>query len=68
MSVTQPSSGTLPVQAQARTLRFAAVFSDKDIRADMIQRQTPTRGESIADKNARLLAAAAAADRQETPA
>lgn len=39
-----------------------------DIRADMIQRKTPTRGESIADKNARLLAAAAAADRQETPA
>ena len=39
-----------------------------DIRADMIQRNTPTRGESIADKNARLLAAAAAADRQETPA
>lgn len=39
-----------------------------DIRADMIQRSTPTRGESIADKNARLLAAAAAADRQETPA
>lgn len=39
-----------------------------DIRADMIQKSTPTRGESIADKNARLLAAAAAADRQETPA
>lgn len=39
-----------------------------DIRATMIQKSTPTRGESIADKNARLLAAAAAADRQETPA
>lgn len=39
-----------------------------DIRATMIQKSTPTRGESIADKNARLLAAAAAADLQETPA
>lgn len=27
-----------PVRAQAKTLRFAAVFSDKDIRAEMIQR------------------------------
>lgn len=39
-----------------------------NIRSDMIQKSTPTRGESITDKNARLLAAAAAADRQETPA
>jgi len=28
---------SLPVWAQAKTLRFAAVFSDKDIRADMIR-------------------------------
>ena len=31
------ASAVLPVQAQAKTLRFAAVFSDKDIRADMIR-------------------------------
>jgi len=30
-------SAVLPVRAQARPLRFAAVFSDKDIRADMIR-------------------------------
>ena len=31
-------SAALPVRAQAKpTLRFAAVFSDKDIRADMIR-------------------------------
>ena len=30
-------SGALPAVAQAKTLRFAAVFSDKDIRADMIR-------------------------------
>ena len=33
------ASAALPVRAQAKpTLRFAAVFSDKDIRADMIRR------------------------------
>ncbi len=31
------ASAVLPVRAQARPLRFAAVFSDKDIRADMIR-------------------------------
>jgi len=31
------ASVALPVWAQAKTLRFAAVFSDKDIRADMIR-------------------------------
>ncbi len=31
------ASAVLPVQAQAKTLRFAAVFSEKDIRADMIR-------------------------------
>jgi TRAP-type C4-dicarboxylate transport system substrate-binding protein len=31
------ASAVLPVQAQAKPLRFAAVFSDKDIRADMIR-------------------------------
>lgn len=31
-------SYTLPALAQAKTLRFAAVFSDKDIRAEMIHR------------------------------
>src|SRR2546430_3568748 len=32
------ASAALPVRAQAKpTLRFAAVFSDKDIRADMIR-------------------------------
>ena len=32
------ASAALPVRGQAKTLRFAAVFSDKDIRADMIRR------------------------------
>jgi TRAP-type C4-dicarboxylate transport system substrate-binding protein len=32
------ASTMLPAWAQAKTLRFAAVFSDKDIRAEMIQR------------------------------
>ncbi|HEY6133397.1 MAG TPA: TRAP transporter substrate-binding protein DctP [Rubrivivax sp.] len=32
------ASTVLPAWAQAKTLRFAAVFSDKDIRAEMIQR------------------------------
>ena len=32
------ASYALPVGAQAKTLRFAAVFSDKDIRAEMIHR------------------------------
>lgn len=32
------ASAALPVRAQAKPLRFAAVFSDKDIRADMIRR------------------------------
>ena len=32
------AAGTvLPARAQQRTLRFAAVFSDKDIRADMMK-------------------------------
>jgi TRAP-type C4-dicarboxylate transport system substrate-binding protein len=31
------ASAVLPVRAQAKPLRFAAVFSDKDIRADMIR-------------------------------
>ena len=31
------AAGALPAWAQAKTLRFAAVFSDKDIRADMIR-------------------------------
>jgi TRAP-type transport system periplasmic protein len=31
------ASAALPVRAQAKTLRFAAVFSDKDIRANMMQ-------------------------------
>ena len=32
------AAGALPVRAQSKpTLRFAAVFSDKDIRADMIR-------------------------------
>jgi len=31
------ASAALPVWAQAKPLRFAAVFSDKDIRADMIR-------------------------------
>ena len=31
------ASATLPAWGQAKTLRFAAVFSDKDIRADMIR-------------------------------
>jgi len=32
------ASPLLPAWAQAKTLRFAAVFSDKDIRAEMMQR------------------------------
>jgi TRAP-type C4-dicarboxylate transport system substrate-binding protein len=32
------ASAALPAWAQAKPLRFAAVFSDKDIRADMIRR------------------------------
>ena len=32
------AAAALPVRAQAKTLRFAAVFSDKDIRADMVRR------------------------------
>jgi TRAP-type C4-dicarboxylate transport system substrate-binding protein len=32
------ASYALPASAQAKTLRFAAVFSDKDIRAEMIHR------------------------------
>jgi TRAP-type C4-dicarboxylate transport system substrate-binding protein len=31
------AAGALPVRAQAKPMRFAAVFSDKDIRADMIR-------------------------------
>ena len=31
------ASSALPAWAQAKTIRFAAVFSDKDIRADMIR-------------------------------
>lgn len=31
------AASVLPVRAQAKPLRFAAVFSDKDIRADMIR-------------------------------
>ena len=31
------AAAALPARAQAKTLRFAAVFSDKDIRADMIR-------------------------------
>jgi TRAP-type C4-dicarboxylate transport system substrate-binding protein len=31
------ASAALPAWAQAKTIRFAAVFSDKDIRADMIR-------------------------------
>ena len=35
------ASAALPVRAQAKpTLRFAAVFSDKDIRADMVRMLT----------------------------
>jgi TRAP-type C4-dicarboxylate transport system substrate-binding protein len=32
------AAAALPVRAQGKTLRFAAVFSDKDIRAGMIER------------------------------
>jgi len=32
------AASVLPAWAQAKTLRFAAVFSDKDIRAEMMQR------------------------------
>jgi TRAP-type transport system periplasmic protein len=32
------AAAALPVRAQGKTLRFAAVFSDKDIRADMVRR------------------------------
>src|SRR4051812_18119900 len=32
------ASAALPAWGQAKTLRFAAVFSDKDIRAEMVQR------------------------------
>lgn len=32
------AAAALPARAQAKTLRFAAVFSDKDIRAEMVRR------------------------------
>jgi TRAP-type transport system periplasmic protein len=32
------AAAALPLRAQGKTLRFAAVFSDKDIRADMVRR------------------------------
>ena len=37
LAATVASTYALPAWAQAKTMRFAAVFSDKDIRADMMK-------------------------------